>query len=776
MDKIKAVLNGDRQITIQNEEKNVSSDADSQVLALQVSKSQEYDPINQGIAAAISNDEYAAVTCEDDSPYPEVRAAVPSTDDPSVLQNTIRMWIIGTILTTIGCGMNMLFSFHRPSFQLTTYVTSILAYPIGKAWEKIVPNWKIFGVGLNPGKFTLKEHTIITIMGSVSFGGGTAYATDILLAQNQFYKSDFGVGFAICAILSTQIIGFSLAGMARKVLVESPAAIWPANLVTSTFLTNMHINENHRANGWKISRFAFFAIVFCGNFVWNFFPNYMFQALSYFAWPTWIKPNNAHVNQVFGAVSGMGMMPMTLDWNQVAGYIGSPLIPPADVILTIGLSIVLVFWAVVPAIYYTNTWWSKYMPMSSSDSYDRYGEVYLVDKIINIDTLTIDEAEYKKYSPLFMPTTFAISYCLSFASIIATLVHTALFHGKDIMLQLKRKEKPDVHARLMRQNYKNIPEWYFGIVFLLAFGLAIATIRAWNTEMPVWALIVALLIAIVFLFPVGIIYSITNIAVGLNVVTEFIIGYMVPGKPLAMMFFKTFGYITNNQAVTFAQDMKLGHYMKVSPVLLFWAQLWATIWGSLVQIGVLRWAYGAIDNLCDSKQKNGYSCPNGRVFFNASIIWGAIGPKRIFSNGAIYYKCLFSFLLGFLPVVNWLILKKWPNSKVRWLNWPVFFSGTGYIPPATPYNYSTYCMVGIFFGVFIKKKFTHWYFKYNYSLSAGLDIGLAWSSLIIFLCLNLTNANFPDWWGNNVINTSDLAGTAVSKVLAKGEAFGPSTW
>lgn len=778
MEKIKSMLGGDRQVTILNEEKDITSDLDSSqnVAALEVSKSQEYDPINQGIAAAISNDEYAAVHCVDDSPYPEVRAAVPSTDDPSVLQNTIRMWVLGTILTTVGCGMNMLFSFHRPSFQITTYVTSILAYPIGKAWERFIPNWKIFGVGLNPGPFTLKEHTIITIMGSVSFGGGTAYATDILLAQNKFYGSDFGVGFAICAILSTQVIGFSLAGMARKVLVESPAAVWPANLVSATFLTNMHINENHRANGWKISRFAFFAVIFVGNFIWNFFPAYIFQALSYFAWPTWIKPDNAHLNQVFGAVSGMGMMPITFDWNQVAGYIGSPLIPPADAILTIAISIVLVFWAVVPALYYTNTWFSKYMPMSSSDSYDRYGQIYQVDKVMNTEKMILDEKAYKKYSPLFMPTTFAVSYILSFASIISTLVHTALFHGKDIMNQLKRKEKPDVHLRLMRENYKNIPEWWYLIVFLLAFGLSIATIRAWDTQMPVWALVVAILIAILFLFPVGIIYSITNIAVGLNVVTEFIVGYMVPGKPLAMMFFKTYGYITNNQAVTFAQDMKLGHYMKVSPILLFWAQLWATIWGSLVQIGVLRWAYGAIDNLCGSHQKSGYSCPNGRVFFNASIIWGAVGPKRMFSPGQIYHKALFGFLLGFLPVVNWLILKKWPNSKVRWLNWPVFFSGTGYIPPATPYNYSTFCMVGIFFGVFVKKRFTHWYFKYNYSLSAGLDIGLAWSSLIIFLCLNLTNANFPSWWGNNVINTSDLNGTAVSLVLNKGESFGPSTW
>lgn len=772
MEKIKLVLG---QRTYEEDEKRISTEVQDD-LALAVSKSAEFDPVDITIAAQISNDEYAAVTCEDDSPYPEVRAAVPSTDDPTLPQNTLRMWILGFILTTVGCGMNLLFSLHSPSFSITTFVTSVLAYPLGKGWEYIMPDINILGMPLNPGKFNLKEHTIITIMGSVSFGGGAAYATDILLAQNRFYHSDFGVGFAICAILSTQIIGFSLAGLARKVLVEAPSAIWPANLVSATFLTNLHINENHEANGWKISRFAFFAIVFCGNFIWYFFPGYIFTALSYFAWPTWIAPNNVKVNQVFGASSGMGLWPITFDWNQIAGYIGSPLIPPAATIVTIFSSIVLIFWIIVPAVYFSNSWYSKYLPLSSSGSYDRYQDLYNVLRIVNTKTLTFIKANYEAYSPLFISSTFAISYGLSFASIIATLVHTALFHGRDIYNQIKQKDTPDVHNRLMK-SYKNVPEWWFLITFLCSFALSIVTIKCWNTEMPVWALVVALLIAIVFLLPVGIIYSLTNIAVGLNVVTEFIIGYMIPGKPLCMMFFKTFGYITNNQAVTFAQDMKLGHYMKVSPRLLFWAQMLASIWGSIVQIGVLRWSYGAIENLCDSDQKSNYTCPNGRVFFNASVIWGVIGPERVFGNGAVYHQTLFFFFLGFLPVVNWLILKKWPNSKVRWLNWPVFFSGTGYIPPATPYNYSSYCLVGMFFSVFVKKRWTHWYFKYNYSLSAGLDIGLAYSSLIIFLCLLLTNTDFPSWWGNNVVNgTLDSNLQTILKVLQPGEAFGPSTW
>ena len=39
------------------------------------------------------------------------------------------------------------------------------------------------------------------------------------------------------------------------------------------------------------------------------------------------------------------------------------------------------------------------------------------------------------------------------------------------------------------------------------------------------------------------IQAITNQQIGLNVITELVAGYAFPGKPLAMMIFKTFGYI-----------------------------------------------------------------------------------------------------------------------------------------------------------------------------------------------------------------------------------------
>ncbi|QEU63101.1 hypothetical protein KDRO_F10430 [Kluyveromyces lactis] len=794
MNHIKSVLSADAPVTekvlldvgqehsfINSSDDNLNLEDKKRGLEVNVFTARSDNLLDSQLSHEVIEDEYAGIVVEDDSAYPEVRAAVPSSDDPTLPQNTVRMWVIGMLMATVGSGLNLLFSLHSPSIVLSAFVTSILAWPIGKAWDKVMPDVRIFGrfggPSLNPSPFNLKEHCLIQIMANVSFGGGEAYATDIFLAMNNYFEADFGWGFDIITILATQCIGFALAGLVKDILITPASMIWPSNLVTCTFLTNLHINENHMANGWKISRLKFFFLVFIIGFVYYWFPGFIFQALSYFAWVTWIRPDNVIINQIFGASTGLGIIPLTFDWNQIAGYVGSPLVPPVSTIFSILLSMVVIFWVTVPAIHYSNVWFGKYLPISDSGSYDRFQQSYNVSKIVT-PSLTFDIDAYKSYSPLYLPATFIISYGMSFASNTATLVHAGLFHGKEITGAFKnvKKEQEDIHNRLMK-NYRDVPHWWYGIVFLVFFGLAIAGIRAWNTEMPVWALIFALVIASVFLVPIGIICAVTSISVGLNVLTEFIIGYVLPGKPIAMMFFKTFGYITNHQAVTYAQDMKLGHYMKIAPRLMFSAQFIATVWSSVVQVCVLKWAQGNITDICDTHQKSHFTCPNARVFFNAAIIWGVIGPQRMFSSGQLYSKVLWFFLIGAsLPLINWLVLKKWPKSPIKYLNWPVFFSGTGLIPPATPYNYGSYCMVGITFGYFIKRKWFHWWTKYNYSLSAALDIGLAWSSLMIFFCLTLTNTDAPKWWGNTVIDTIDYEGTAIQSILNEGESFGLTKW
>lgn len=73
-----------------------------------------------------------------------------------------------------------------------------------------------------------------------------------------------------------------------------------------------------------------------------------------------------------------------------------------------------------------------------------------------------------------------------------------------------------------------------------------------------------------------------------------------------MMMFKTWGYITMAQALTFASDFKLGHYMKIPPRPMFWGQVVATVVAGTVQLGVQAWMFTNIDGMCDPDQPNGF--------------------------------------------------------------------------------------------------------------------------------------------------------------------------
>ena len=62
-------------------------------------------------------------------------------------------------------------------------------------------------------------------------------------------------------------------------------------------------------------------------------------------------------------------------------------------------------------------------------------------------------------------------------------------------------------------------------------------------------------------------------APALNIITEYIIGYIYPGYPVANMLFKVYGNVSMKQAIFFLQDFKLGHYMKIPPREMFLAQV-----------------------------------------------------------------------------------------------------------------------------------------------------------------------------------------------------------
>ena len=86
---------------------------------------------------------------------------------------------------------------------------------------------------------------------------------------------------------------------------------------------------------------------------------------------------------------------------------------------------------------YTNVFYSSYMPILSSSVFDNNGKPYNVSKILTPDFL-FDEQAYEKYSKVFLPITYVLSYAVQFAGLAALITHTTCWHGRDIWQQSKR--------------------------------------------------------------------------------------------------------------------------------------------------------------------------------------------------------------------------------------------------------------------------------------------------------------------------------------------------
>ena len=52
-------------------------------------------------------------------------------------------------------------------------------------------------------------------------------------------------------------------------------------------------------------------------------------------------------------------------------------------------------------LHYTGVWYSEYLPMSSSGTYDNTGRPYNVSRVLTPEFM-LDEKAYKDYSPLFL--------------------------------------------------------------------------------------------------------------------------------------------------------------------------------------------------------------------------------------------------------------------------------------------------------------------------------------------------------------------------------------
>ncbi|KAF9964597.1 hypothetical protein BGZ70_006215 [Mortierella alpina] len=664
---------------------------------------------------------------EDDSPIEEVRVTISNTDDPLMPCNTFRMWSLGLLFTAAVSFVNQFFYLRQTQISIGYSVVALVSLPLGHLMARVLPTrqMNLFGwsFSLNPGPFSVKEHILIGTMTAVNTS--TAYAVDIVILQKLFYNSEKPFIAGLLLVFTTQVTGFALAGALRKFLIRPAHMIWPSTLVTASLFRSLHAGSDAPEDEGR----------------------FIFPTVGVISWICWINPDNIILSQLTGS-NGLGIGTIALDWSAASYYV-QPLVTPWFAQVNILIGFILVAWVMVPWAYYTDLWKSKNYPILSPDLFRENGSAYDKGEILTDNVL--DELKYANYGPVRMDSFFALTYGVGFAGLMATVVHVILYNGQEMVARWKsaRSENEDIHSRLMRV-YPEVPDWWYIFLFVTSLALSLVTCIVWEF-MPWWAVLLAMAIAIFFVLPVGIVQAVTNQQPGLNIVTEYVIGYMLPGHAIANVTFKTYGYIVNVQALTFTADLKLGHYMKIPPRVMFMAQIISTLISGVINLSTATWLVNTRPNIC-TPEGFPFTCRSTKTFYSASIIWGAIGPARVFGNvqGALYSPVQWGFLVGaLLPIPFWYASRKFPDvAWLKYVHWPVLLAATSNMPPALPYFYTNGLFLGFVFAFLLRRYRYNWWSRYNYLTSAALDTGVAICGLVIFFAIQSWEGEMPNWWGN----------------------------
>jgi hypothetical protein len=147
------------------------------------------------------------------SQYLEVRSAVENDDDVNMPAETFRAYTIGVFLCTLGAVVSNITSERDQPLVVDPAIIQLICFPIGKLWARFLP-YKTVGFGrwsfkLNPGPFTVKEHTLIVIMANVACGW-SPYAIGLIIVQIVKYSMSLRDCFDFRTTLWNSIQRFAL--------------------------------------------------------------------------------------------------------------------------------------------------------------------------------------------------------------------------------------------------------------------------------------------------------------------------------------------------------------------------------------------------------------------------------------------------------------------------------------------------------------------------------------------------------------------------------------
>ncbi|KAJ3364101.1 hypothetical protein GGF31_000596 [Allomyces arbusculus] len=714
-----------------------------------------------------------------------VQEIVPVTDHPETPSLTIRVWILGTFFCVILAFANQVFSFRTNYFSVTNYVAILLAFPLGKAMAKWMPRyqWRAFGfvmIDTNPGPFTVKEHVLIGIFGSTGAAG--VYGTENLITQKVFYGTEIGHLSSILFLLSTSLIGFGVAGTMRRLVIRPRQMLWPSvlplvslysaffSLSVKALQSSNNASDAASSTGYPstgrptkpkkhMSRILVFAIGALGMGVWQLVgPGFLAPMLGYLPLLCWFAPKSNNLLQLWGSPNGgAGILSLTLDWTVVSSNL--PMSIPLWSTVNIFVGNLLTMWILAP-ISDTQGWWGiTNLPINTASLQTAKKKVNASELVTNNQ---LDLAKYKEKGQLFLSPTFAWSYMGSMATFTSAISHTIVWYGKDTVRRIRdwrndRDSDNDIHCQLI-DVYPEVPMLvYVGIFVGMAVVVAVVC-QVSAIAMPLWATVLSLAVAVLGTPAIAVVMATTGSMLYLNVVSEFIIGLILPGSPVVMMSFKTLAVTVSQQALILLGDLKLGHYLKIPPRHIWWAQVVSQVLAVFSSYASMLWWLGNPEHE-EWMRKHSHEDKltgigadwNGNshaIYYTASLVWGAIGPMRFFFESTYAPLIYGGFALGAVVPVFFKLCHKFVGGIVPWnlIQGPLLFSLSS--PGGNQSFTFTSMVVALVFQGWLYRSQPGWWKRYNYVLASSFDVGSAIVSLLIIGVFGSYNVTAPTWFLN----------------------------
>ncbi|KAG7090337.1 hypothetical protein E1B28_009457 [Marasmius oreades] len=661
-------------------------------------------------------------------------------DDPTLPIYTFRTWILGLGLSCFGAVLGQIFYFRPQTIDVSVLFIQIFSYILGKILEEVLPgpnhpsprlrtsdNW--FWRFMNPSPFNIKEHVAITIMSSTA--AYAAKAISIFAAQDLYYNVRPNAVVPIFTLISTQLIGYGMAGILRKFLVYPTFAVYPQSMPTVQLFDALH--RGHSVLAQK-KRVRFFWLVFIGIFIWEWFPEYIAPTLTGISIFCLANQDSAWFTRIFGGAAGnegLGMFSICLDWVYVGasgGSIGALFTPlSTQLSLYAGCAVCIIAFC---ACFATNTWNAQNFPFLSQLLFFENGTEY--------DQLAIltdrYELDYEKLEQVGLPWYAAsqLLYKISRTMYIgAAVTHFLLWHGPKMWEILwDRQGCNDLHYQKMKI-YKEVSNWIYLGLFVVCAGVGIGTSYAAQSGLPAWAAIIALLFAWLFVPIVGTLNATVGYAPSVENMIQMIGGALVPGKPVANMYFTAYGYIPVVQSYRLFQDLKIGQYTKLPPRTTFTVQMVGTVIGGLLNFIIMTTIISSQREILRAIQgSNVWSGQQVQSYNSAAIAWGALG-KPLYATGTRYGFVPYMLLAGLgFPIPFWIAHRLWPKVGFNLVFTPILVAELGYLSVGINSSVFTTFLLAVFSQYYLRKYRATWFRKYNFLMSAALDGG---TSVMVFI-------------------------------------------